>query len=242
MPRKMIILPALLLFVLSLVQAQDYYADVEISVDERGLVSIFGTTNHPSLDVTDDPAFTHKRGRYWLLNISLEDRFSDFIYVLQLPRGATINYLKTPGFARIEQADEGLRVVGTGKEQQFVIIVQYEIIEDGSQEKHDLFFLLTASILAAAIGLIFYLLYRKYRKKAKPRAYNYSLLTERQRKILNMLEKARKPMTQAEIEKLTGMPKSSLSRNVDALVRRGIIKKEQKGMSNIIFLNDDEQK
>ena len=93
--RLVAVLFFLVLFV-SPVSASALYADVKVEVSNDGLVTIHGDTNFPGLLVEDSPDFTSKKGGYWLLNISVHERFSSFIYELHLPRNAVINYLKTP--------------------------------------------------------------------------------------------------------------------------------------------------
>ncbi|MBU2442886.1 MAG: winged helix-turn-helix transcriptional regulator, partial [Nanoarchaeota archaeon] len=58
------------------------------------------------------------------------------------------------------------------------------------------------------------------------------------REIMRIIEKNKKPITQAALEKILKIPKSSLSRNIDSLVRKDIITKEGKGMSNVLFLKN----
>lgn len=67
--------------------------------------------------------------------------------------------------------------------------------------------------------------------------YEKELLPDRQRKIVELLEKYNRPVTQKLLEKEMGIPKSSLSRNIDSLAIRGIIKKENKGMTNVLYTN-----
>lgn len=63
------------------------------------------------------------------------------------------------------------------------------------------------------------------------------LFTERQLAILDYLA-SHGVVTQAELEKKLKLPKSSLSRNVDTLARKGVIFKEQRGMSNVVGLKE----
>jgi uncharacterized membrane protein len=60
-------------------------------------------------------------------------------------------------------------------------------------------------------------------------------LTERQKEIVNLVSK-NKRITQKGLQDKLNMPKSSLSRNVESLVKKRILKKEQKGMSNLITI------
>jgi len=92
----------LILLFLPIVYAQDYYADIEINVDDAGFVTINGQTNHPNLLIENSPIYTSKKQDYWLLNITLNEEFSEYVYSVDLPTSASINYIKSSGFFRIE--------------------------------------------------------------------------------------------------------------------------------------------
>jgi uncharacterized membrane protein len=71
-------------------------------------------------------------------------------------------------------------------------------------------------------------------------SYNPETLTERQNQILEILKKAGGHTTQAKLQAETKIPKASLSRNIESLVRKKIVKKERKGMTMVIYFNDGE--
>jgi hypothetical protein len=105
-----------------------YYADITINVDKTGLVIIDGKTNYPDLiGGYQTNEFTSKKGKYWFLNISFDERFSSFIYRIELPKYATVNYIRTPDLSRFEHKGEGLVIIGTGEDKPFNILVQYSI-------------------------------------------------------------------------------------------------------------------
>ena len=59
-------------------------------------------------------------------------------------------------------------------------------------------------------------------------------LTSRQKKIFNLLVENKKPMTQAQIQTELKIPKASVSRNIKSLELKGLIEKEDAGISNLI--------
>ena len=67
--------------------------------------------------------------------------------------------------------------------------------------------------------------------------YDIKNLPERQQEVIKLVEKNKK-MTQKQLEAAMSIPKSSVSRNVQALVIKGILKKEKAGQSNYITLNN----
>lgn len=219
----------LLLFTLS-VYAQQNYADIKIDVTNSGLVTITGETDYQELLAQDSPDYTSKKGKYWVLNISINKKFSDLVYVLNLPENSKINYLKTPSLTRIEDEDKGISIIGTAQNKPFTLIVQYSI----GQNKISTNFTIVFLTIFLPISVLFILIKKKKRPKI---SFNKDSLTQRQKQILKIVEKSRKPVTQARIEKISKLPKSSLSRNIESLVRKQVLKKEARGMSNIISLN-----
>jgi len=100
-----------LLFLISIlsfsnIRAEGYYADITIDVDSSGFVTIDGVTNYPGLLVNNTQSYTLKKQSYWLLNITIEDVFSDFVYAMTLPEDSSINYIKSSGFIQIQE-DQG---------------------------------------------------------------------------------------------------------------------------------------
>jgi len=219
----------------------DYYADVEIEVDESGFVSIKGNTNHPDLLTEATGEYTSKKQLFWLFNLSTEETFSNYISSLSLPDGASINYVKASGNFRIENKGGGLIIKSFGQDEKISIIVQYQL----SKEKEHYIGLIIA-LLIPLIGVFLYFLMKnkKLRKspskfKEKKTEYNLNGLTTRQKKIMKLLIKEKRPLTQAEIEKELKIPKASVSRNIRTLELKGRIEKEKTGMSNMIKLRKE---
>lgn len=107
--------------------AEEYYADLTIDVDTSGVVTIDGISNHPDLLIENTERYTSKKQSYWLLNITKNETFSDFLYAVTLPDGSSINYLKSSGSIRIEEEEGNLIVKGFGQNTSFSVIVQYQI-------------------------------------------------------------------------------------------------------------------
>jgi len=97
------------------VRSDSYYADLAIDVDSSGFVTIDGVTNYPDLLVQDSQEYTSKKQSYWLLNITKNEIFSEYAYVITLPKSSSINYLKSTGSIRIEEELGNLLVKGYGE-------------------------------------------------------------------------------------------------------------------------------
>ncbi|KYK27011.1 hypothetical protein AYK20_03145 [Thermoplasmatales archaeon SG8-52-1] len=220
------------------ISAENYYADITIDVDSSGFVTIDGITDHPDLLIKNTELYTLKKQSYWLLNITKEDIFSDFLYVLTLPKESSINYIKSSGFISIENNNGNLLVKGFGENESFSILIQYQT-EKLSEEKiikNDiiLFALIIGIIIIILILIIFILKEKPKVDQSKPKDYNFKGLNHRQKEIMNLLIDKNIPMTQTEIQKELKIPKAAVSRNIRGLEIKGLIEKEQMGMSNLI--------
>lgn len=236
------------LLFLPIVSAGDYYADIEISVDESGLAAIKGESNYLNFITEGTDRYTSKKQSYWLFELSTEEVFSDYFVLVRLPEGASVNYVKSSGNFRIENLGERLGVRVFGQDEEMSIKIQYQIVKS---EKSYIGIIITLSIVIIGIFLYFIIKSKKLRvkdeenkskeDKSKKEEINYNLdgLTARQKKIMAFLIEKNKPMIQAEIEKELNLPKSSVSRNIKSLELKGKIEKERAGMSNIIRIREE---
>ena len=237
---KQIFLFTLLLLIICLPStlAEEYYADLTIDVDSSGFVTIDGVTNHPDLLVKNTENYTSKKQSYWLLNITKEGIFNDFIYVLTLPEGSSINYIKSSGFISIEEIQGNLLVKGFGENESFSIQVQYQIdkLTENESFKFDyVFLILLAAIIVLIIILVRFLIKEKTKtEELKDNGYDFKGLNQRQKQIMKLLIDRNTPLTQTDIQRELNIPKAAVSRNIRGLELKGLIEKEQIGMSNLI--------
>jgi len=225
-----------------LVHAEDYYADISINVDDSGFIDIEGITNYPDLLVKDSEIYTSKKQSYWLLNITKEQVFSDYIFTLTLPKESSINYIKSIGTIRIEEELGNLIVKGFGQNETLSIIVQYQIKKNlgflGEMDFFTTFLIFAIAVLFAII--IFTLIFRRKKSRTRRKTTlkieenNLKGLTERQKKIMELLITVNRAMTQKEIQDELEIPKAAVSRNLLALEIKDLIEKEKIGMSNLI--------
>ena len=219
----------------------DYYADIDISVDDSGFVSIGGKTDHPDLLVENSELYTFKKQSYWLLNITKNEVFSDYVYTLTLPQGSTVNYIKSSGFLGIEEESGSLVITGSGGNESLSIVVQYQI----NRRLLDFNVLLVLGLLILVLFiLLIFTVYHNKRKKLLGSGekivdkvdYSFRGLNDRQRQIMELLIKAKRPLTQVEIVKELDFPKAAVSRNVHSLEVKGLVEIENIGMSNLVRL------
>jgi uncharacterized membrane protein len=225
-------------------QAVDYYADLTITVDTSGFVTIQGVTNYQNLTVQNTEQYTSKQQSHWLLNITKQDVFSEFVFSLMLPKGSSISYIKSSGTLRIEESLGSLIVRGYGENESLSIVIQYQIEKQVSPLSQDsvVYLVLFSAIILVIILLVFFF----FKEKRTPVIEHSTVeeeppgdlkgLNHRQKEIIRILHEKNIPMTQTDIQRELQIPKASVSRNILGLERKGLIEKEQIGMSNLIRL------
>ncbi len=225
---------------------QLYYADVIITVDSSGFVTIEGQTNYPNLTVKNTEMYTSKQQNLWVLNITKQEVFSEFVYTVVLPQGSSINYIKTTGFIRIEESQGNLLIQGFGENESFSIVIQYQTVRkaDSLLPETIVYPILLSAVVF--VSILLFLLYRKEKRTQKPRPETttkepldkWKGLNHRQKQILKVLQERSIPLTQTDIQKELQIPKASVSRNIRGLERKGLIEKETIGISNLIRLKN----
>jgi uncharacterized membrane protein len=224
------------------VPAQSYYADLRIAVDVSGFVTIQGQTDYPGLLAENTEVYTSKQQSMWLLNITKPEVFSAFVYSLTLPQGAVIRYVRSSGSVQIQDTAGVMVVHGAGENTSLSIVLQYQLQKQGSVLLDNLVYL----VLLTLIVIVGVLLVVEYRKEKKPRqassqpptntapVIEWKGLNARQQEIMRLLTERTVPLTQTDIQRELQIPKASVSRNLRGLERKGLIEKEQIGMSNLI--------
>ena len=237
--------------------ANHYYANIEIDVRETGEVTIDGITNlNYLMNVQNSQLYTSKSGNFWILNITTQEVFEDFIYELLLPKYADINYIKTTPTFRIAEENNRIKIIGTGENRPLSIVIQYKI---DNMKYFDIKYILgSVVVFLVVLFVILRLMGYKFRKESSNKeisdgikedsldlktdsnlknslSYDYSILPQRQKDIIDILREKGK-ITQKELEGLMDIPKSSVSRNLKTLEIKKILKKEQVGKTNYLSL------
>lgn len=243
---KFIVSVFLFILVFNLVSSEDYYADLEIKIDNIGFTTIEGITNYPNLLVRESEEFVSKENGFWLLNITTKETFSEYVYKVILPKKSSINYIKSKGKFRIEGNGDELEIIGVADNEPFEIIIQYQVEKVNEIDWKLFSFLLVLLILIVYLELKFRqniwkkikLEKKKLRNSEKQKLINYDLnkLTDRQKKIMKFLIEKNKPVTQSKIGMELNIPKASVSRNIVSLELKGFVEKENVGVSTIIRL------
>ena len=226
------------------VNANGYYADINIKIDNSGFVTIEGESNHPGLLVENTERYTFKKQSYWLLNITKKEVFSDFIFTVTMPKDSSINYVKSTGFIKIEEKLGNLVIEGFGQNKSLSIIIQYQIKKPSENHTDILLRLFLIIFTVISITSLLTLILSKTREtKTKPmksedeyKGFNLKGLNDRQKDIMKLLIERKRPLTQTDIQRELKIPKAAVSRNIRGLELKGLIEKEKIGMSNLIRL------
>lgn len=206
----------------------DLFADVTITVSDRGYVTIEGNTNYEPL-IGGTSKLTSKSGEVWLLNIT-SPVFTEYLYRIDLPKDAIITQIISEDTPRIEQKSGVLRITQDGANKSIDIAVRYILNEEPASQN------LAIPLIVAAV-IVIAIIISKLPKKHKHKI-NRDLYTDRQLMIIDYLQK-HGAATQIKLERELDIPKASLSRYLDSLAKKGVIYKENKGMSNIIGLKKE---
>ncbi|MFO7676903.1 MAG: MarR family transcriptional regulator [Thermoplasmatota archaeon] len=220
-------------------QALDYYADIQIDVTDAGFVTIKGTTNHPDLLVSDSYNYTSKIKDEWVLNITKKDFFSQFYFIISLPRGASLYSLNSTAKLWIEEESHKLIIKGFGEKDNIIVIIGYKLNKSSAYSG---FYFSPLSILFISIIIILVLVimriyYSSSKSKQVPNENSNNLfldLSNRQKQIMILLHDSNVPLTQTNIQKALQIPKAAVSRNIHSLERKGLIEIKKIGMSHFI--------
>ncbi|MFH0906631.1 MAG: winged helix-turn-helix transcriptional regulator, partial [archaeon] len=222
---------------------------------DDGTVKITGDSDYPDFNKTLTQELTTKKGKYWQFNLNTKDKFDSFYYVVILPKYAEINHLSSKNNPRISTVNNQVRISCFGQDSNINLSVQYSksnnIFTNNSINYNYVIYL----VLIIAIIILFILIIsrkdensliiknKETQKENKDKQDNDSklldfemdYLTDRQKDIINILKKD-KVATQSYISKKLALPKSSVSRNIESLIKKGIVGKKRYGITNKIVL------
>lgn len=227
----------LLILAIAPAVAQDYYADVTLSVQENGAVAIAGVSNHPQLQPGTTHALTSKNREHWLLNLTISDVLSDFVIAVHLPDGATLNYVAAKSTVSISSEGNHVVVKRVGSNSTVALSAQYRLADRRASGALP-YVVGVVAFLVLAVSTLYVLLAKRLVRRPKrstPITFTDGL-PDRQKEILALLGKSGGKLTQKQIEDALRLPKSSVSRNIDALARKGLVTKQIQGLTNTIRL------
>jgi uncharacterized membrane protein len=258
---KCLIFLFLSIFLVSGIFGVGYYGDLQIDVNEFGKTTITGTTDYDDLIITNSDMYTSKAGSVWTFELNVPETFSDYIFELNLPNGANINYIKTTPTFRIANGDNNnIEIIGIGKNRELNILVQYTF-KNSTNSSFSYFGYFFSYLLLGVVVLviILFVIYKKIKKSKivskitrevshdidvleevvhdSVLGVDYSKLNlnERQLQIVEILKKYGE-ISQKDLMEELSIPKASVSRNLQSMLSKKIIHIKKNGITNIISL------
>ncbi len=229
------------------VNAIEYYANTTFEIQSDGSTIISGTTNYSPLSQRTTQELTSKTGKNWTFLLSTP-QFSEYSYKIILPSDIQIQKIETNSEYFFGTQNGKLIIEGYGENMDLNLKINYTIV--ATNPPLQLGFILVWVIFALIIIGILITLIKKYKNKlflkkvtlTNENTFDKDSLTERQLLIIEQLEKKNGKNTQSEIQKILGLPKASLFRNITSLEKKGILKKERKGMTMLLTLEKHQRK
>jgi hypothetical protein len=237
----------------------EYYGNLQIEIDGIGKTTITGTTDYDDLIVTNSDIYTSKAGSVWTFELNVPETFSNYIFELNLPNNANINYIKTtPTFRIANGENENIKIIGIGDNRELNILVQYTF-ENSTSYSYFGYYFSYLVLGVVVLGIILFVIYKKIKKSEivskithevshsidefediihdSVLSVDYSKLklNERQLQIVDILKKYGE-ISQKNLMEELNIPKASVSRNLQSMLFKKIISIKKNGITNIISL------
>ncbi len=230
--KVLIAILAVVIFSNSINFSSAYFGDLTININQKGEVTTTGETDCKELsNLNNALKFTSVKNNKILVNITSQCFFESINYEIRLPKNTLLNYFKSSTRFVITSEKESLIIKSSDSSKKLEILIQFSTI-DTNQQNLFLIIFITTTILLTISSLWLFIKQKDSIKTIKEE------LSERQKQIIEILFKE-KSISQAELTKRLQLPKSSISRNINSLLRRGIILKEKKTKTNLIRINPE---
>lgn len=172
-------------------------------------------------------------------NIDIDAAY--FLFTLALPRGYIVEDTRflTPEPDRMYS--DGQRIILSWDEQDLFGMFDVSVFMTPVAENASFFWYLVVGALLVAALLYFFLLRRK--RRLIKNFFSFSdILLENERNVLNALRAEGGVLWQKQLQITTGLSKVKLSRLLQSMEKRGLIRREEYGTSNRVHLVQKEQK
>lgn len=243
----------------SLSLAEENYIDEEIEILENGDAVVNGVTNvelFSDLKIDGDKIdgvtseLTSKVGKQWLVDYGSEIVFSNSIIKILFPSNVKVEDIETNSKINIENFNGKTRLTFIGEDNVLDIKIKYSFIEVQYDSNWVYWIILVVIVVLVAI------LFNKKKKNLKTKQEKVTkkeheekqinkqkldgikmTLNETQLKIVDALLDQKGECKQTKLRHLTGIPKASLSRNLELMSQKNIISKFYNGVSNYIKIH-----
>ncbi len=203
---------------------------------------------------------TEKKGKYWLFTYHYDKNISNYLIKLTMPEKAQINHIGSKSKILISTKDSQQVITFIGKSQPLNIKVQYTLGKTPALSFKWDYIIYGITILFIFIAAWLFILRKKniFSRKTKKQTIQKTsektktnkkilnkekletiklTLNENQLKIMDALLDKKGEASQTELRYMTGIAKSSLSRNLELMTQKQIISKFYNGTSNYIKIH-----
>ena len=252
--RKLVTIAVILLLCAVSVYSEEFFLDEDIIISNDGTAYIKGESNLDILSIIDvkdnrvegyTQELTLKEGLLWKFVYKTDEELS-YKIDLFLPEFSEIQFIESGGKASLRARENRHMISFEGENQPLDIEVGYVTASTRRQKSNVGVYWVGLLILSIAVGV--YFLLRKKPKKSEKKKMDKVLdeekikaikltLNENQLKILEALIEKKGEASQTTLKHLTGVPKSSLSRNIELMSQRNIIAKFYSGTSNYVKIH-----
>ncbi|MBR9679230.1 MAG: MarR family transcriptional regulator [Nanoarchaeota archaeon] len=187
---------------------------LDLTISETGSVTINEITTQE---------FTSKTGSDWLFVYENETLTQEL--KIHLPKKTTLKSIDTTHDYSITY-ENTLIIKIHPNHHSLKISVQYYFEETKNNNYILLLFLIPITILVTYLFL----------KNKKTNKKFLRVLNKRERQVLLTIKKEKGNIKQSNLKKITGLPKSTLSRTINSLEKKGLITKQGHGMTNRVII------
>lgn len=235
---------------------------MNIYVDSGGISVVYGSyenvTIHLPSDITLENGsifgtsdyLTNKYGPVWVFNLSIDASFDYCIFLIYLPKDASIKKIDSDTLdTTIDVVDDGLRVTAQGWGVVYPsVVVEYNLSKRDTKSNIETFFDL--KIIAYLVVVLCFLIFVFFiiskinvpRKKLKINQEKLdtilTTLNDRERDIVTAIIKFGNRSSQNELQTYLDIPRASISRILENLYAKRVIKKWKVGKTNKVELHD----
>ena len=235
---------------------------MNIYVDSGGTSVVYGSYENVTIDLPSDITLdngsifgtsdylTNKFGPVWVFNLSIDATFDYCIFLIYLPKDAAIKKIDSDSLdTTIDVVDDGLRVTAQGWGVVYPsVVVEYNLSKRDTKSNIEAFFDLRTvfylTLLMLSIIFVFFIA-SKFKMPQKKLQVNQekldtilTTLNDRERDIVTAIIKFGNRSSQNELQTYLDIPRASISRILENLYAKRIIKKWKVGKTNKVELHD----
>lgn len=235
------------------VYGTDFYIDEYILLADDGTAYIKGEANIDVLSIIkvkdgavegNTQELTLKEGLLWKFVYTTKTTLASYRIVLFLPEFSEIQSIESTGRTAIGIKDDRHMITFEGENMPLTIEVGYVVPKTTKKTDYSWIYIFGIFLLIAVIG--FFIIKKISKKPSKKTSQVLDdekiktikmTLNENQLKILEALIEKKGEASQTALKYLTGIPKSSLSRNLELMSQRNIVAKFYSGTSNYVKIH-----